>query len=125
VYTRIVSNFVTPDEAEEIEGIQQKLAALYQNCLFSDDHVTYGYFLEGLKRHTPHDIRFLLDALFLISVYSGSKCYAPPVDITGIRVLPCNFRKSSLLTVTCKTSPFASCVSSANRVCKDLRGINY
>jgi hypothetical protein len=29
VYPRIVSNFVTPDEAKEMEGIQQKLAALY------------------------------------------------------------------------------------------------
>jgi hypothetical protein len=70
--------------------------------------------------HTPHDIRFHLDALFFISVYSGSKCYSPPLDNTGIRVLPCNFRNSSLLTVTCKTSPFASCVSAANRVCKDV-----
>ena len=102
-----------------MEGFQQNFVALYQNRILAHDHVTYGYFFEVLKLHTPNDIRFYLDALFLISVHLGLKCCASPLDITGIRVLPRNFRNSSLFTCTCKTSPFASCVSAANRMCKD------
>jgi hypothetical protein len=35
---------------------------------------------------------------------------------TGIRVLPRNFRNSSLFTATCKNSPSARCVSAPNCV---------
>ena len=88
--------------------------------MFSHDHVTYGYFLEVLKLHTPYDIRFHLYTLLLISVHFGLKCCASPLDITGIPVLPRNFINLSMLTCTYKTSPFASCVSAANLVCKDV-----
>ena len=39
------------------------------------------------------------------------------MDVTGIRVLRRNFRKSSLFTATCKNSPSAKCVSAASLLC--------
>jgi hypothetical protein len=61
-----------------------------------------------------------LDALFLISVYSGLKCYPSLLYTTGVRVPSRNVRNSPLLTVTCTNSPTARCVTAANRVCKDV-----
>jgi len=48
--------------------------------------------------------------------YYYLKCSRPPLDITSIRVLPCNFRNSSLFTAACKTSPTARGVSAANHM---------
>jgi hypothetical protein len=61
-----------------------------------------------------------LDALFLISVYSGLKCCPSLLDTTGIRVPSRSVRNSSLFTATCTNSPTARCVTAANRVCKDV-----
>jgi hypothetical protein len=63
---------------------------------------------------------FILMHYFFISVYSGMKFCPPLLDITGIPVLPCNFKNSSLFTATCKTSPSARCVSAANLLCQDV-----
>jgi hypothetical protein len=41
-------------------------------------------------------------------------------DVTGILVLPRNFRISSLFTATCKNSASAECLSAADRVWKDF-----
>jgi hypothetical protein len=57
---------------------------------------------------------------FFISVHSGLKCCPFLLDITGVRVLRCNFRNPSLLIATCKNSQSAICVSAANQVCKDV-----
>ena len=50
-----------------------------------------------------HNRKLYLDARFFISVYSGSKRSPSLFDITGIRFLPRNFRKSSLFTAAVKT----------------------
>ena len=109
-----------PNGAKKMEGIQQKFVVLYQNRFFSHGHVAYGYCLEVLKLHNPYDIRLHLVALFFVSVHSGLKCCVMCLlwILPVFGVLPRNFRNSSLLTVTCKTSRFASCVAAANLVCK-------
>jgi hypothetical protein len=61
-----------------------------------------------------------LDALFLISVYSGLKCCPSLLDTTAIRVPSRNVRNSSLFTATCTNCQTARCVTAANRLCKDV-----
>jgi hypothetical protein len=73
--------------------------------LFTYDLVTDEDYLRFLKLHTLYDRRVGLDALFFISVYSGSECCPSLFDITGIRDLPCNFRNSCLFSATCRHSP--------------------
>jgi hypothetical protein len=80
----------------------------YENCL------------RFLKLHNLHNRRPYLDALFFISVYSVSNCWPSLSDITGIRILPRNFRNSFLFSDTSKNSPSARCVSAANHLCKDV-----
>jgi len=119
-YASILRNSIMSTHARELECIQQKFVALCQNHLFSHYHITYDDFLKMLKLHTPHYQRFHFHALFFIFAYSGLKCYLYLLDITGIRVLPRNFRSSSLFSVTCKISSSAICISAANLVCKDV-----
>jgi hypothetical protein len=115
-----VRKSVTSTDSKKLERIQRKFVALCQYHVFPRNHVTYKDFLKFLKLHTLHDRRLYLDASFFISVYSGLKCHPSLLDTTGIRVLPRNFRNSSLFTATCKNSPSARCVSAANRVCTDI-----
>jgi hypothetical protein len=119
-YASTVWNSITAPDAKKFERIQRKFVALCQNRFSAHNHVTYEVFLESLKLHTLHDRRLHLDALFLISVYSGLKCCPSLLDTTGIRVPSRNVRNSSLFTVTCTNSPTARCVTAANRVCKDV-----
>jgi len=90
------------------------------NNLFSHDLITFHDLKKDLKLHTLHDRRFHLHALFSIFAYSGLKCFLYPLDITGIRDFPRNFRSSSLFSVTCKISSSAIRISAANIVCKDV-----
>jgi len=116
----IVRNSITYTHARKLKCIQQKFADLCQSHLFSHDHITYDYFLQILKILNLHHRRFHLHALFFIFTYSGLKCYLYLLDITRIRVLPRNFRSSSLFSVTCKISSSAMCISAANLVCKNV-----
>ena len=61
-------------------------------------------FLKFLKLHNLHERILYLDALFFISVHFCLKCCPSLLDITGVRVLPRNFRNPSLFIVTCKNS---------------------
>lgn len=119
-YASSVRNSITSTNARKLEFILQKFIALCQSNIFSHDHITYDDFQKILKLHTLHDRRFHLHPLFSIFAYSGLKCFLYPLDITGIRVLPHNFRSSSLFSVTCKISSSAIHISAANLVCKDV-----
>jgi hypothetical protein len=119
-YAWIVWNSITSTHARKLECIQQKFVAICQSHLFYHDHIPYNNFLKILKVHTLHDRRFHLRTLFFIFAYSGLKCHLYLLDITDIRVLPRNFRSSSLFSVTCKISSSAICISAANLVCKDV-----
>jgi hypothetical protein len=77
-------------------------------------------FLAFLNLYTLHDRKIRFDALLFFCVYSGLKCCQFLLYITGIRVLPRNFRNSFLFTATSRNSPPAKRVSAANRVCKDV-----
>jgi hypothetical protein len=94
--------------------------ALCQYLFFTCDHLTYADFLKFLNLHALHNRRLHLDALFFVSVCPGLIRWPSLLDITGIRVLPRNFRNSPLFTATSKNSPSARCVSAANCLCNDV-----
>jgi hypothetical protein len=99
----------TSTDTRKLERIQRKFVALCQYRFFTHDHGTYEDCLKFLKLHTLHNGRIRLDALFFTSVYSNLKCCPFLLDTTGIRVLPRNFRNSSLFTATCKNSVSEIC----------------
>ena len=115
-----VWNFLTCTDAKKPERIQRKFTALCQYRFFTHNHATYEVFLKFLNFHTLQNKRLYLDALVFVYVYSGLKCCPSLLATTGIRVLPRNFRNSSLFTATCNNSPSAGYVSAANRLFKDV-----
>jgi hypothetical protein len=59
--------------------------------------------------------------VFLISVYSGLKCFPSLLVITGIPEIPLNFRNISLFTATCNNNcPSARCFSPAHHACEGV-----
>ena len=75
-------------------------------------------FLKFLPLRTLHIGTVHLDVLFFISVLSVLKCCRSLLDTTVIRVLPCDFRNFSYLTLLVKNSSSARCVSAASHVCE-------
>jgi hypothetical protein len=55
-------------DANKLERMQQRFAALCFNRFFPEGHYCYSLALEELKMHTLHIRRHCLDALFLIQV---------------------------------------------------------
>jgi len=102
------------------DDARSKSHQIHQYRFFTHDHVTYEDFHTFLNLYTLRNKILYLDALVFICFYSGLKCWKFLWDTTGIRVLPRNFRNSSLFTVTSNNSPSAGCVSVANRLFKDV-----
>jgi hypothetical protein len=85
-YASVVWNSVTTADANKLERIQQKFAALCYNRFLPQVHYTYSNALEHLKLHTLHERRDHLNALFLIQVYLGSKFCPSVLETVGLRV---------------------------------------
>jgi hypothetical protein len=66
--------------------------------------------------------RHLLDALFLIQVYLGSKFCPSLLEVVGLRVPDRYMRDFALFNVSssCKNRPFPRCASAANVVRRDV-----
>jgi hypothetical protein len=56
---------MTSGDANKLDCIEQKLAALCFSCFFPHVHYNYAYALEQLKLHTVCKRRYRLDAPFL------------------------------------------------------------
>jgi hypothetical protein len=65
-YASAVWNSITTTDANKLERIQQKLAALCYNRFLPHVHYSYAKALEYLKLHTLRKRRYHLDALFII-----------------------------------------------------------
>ena len=102
-YGSTVWNSIPSIDAKNRKGVQRKFIALSQNPCFPRGHITYEHFFKILKRHTHthththtlKDRKLHAYALFLIYIYSGSKCFRSLLSITDIRILSRNFRNSS------------------------------
>jgi hypothetical protein len=84
-YASVVWNSITSTDANKLELIQQRFAALCFNRFFPGAHYCYSLALEELKLHTLR-MRHRLDALFLTHVYFGSKFCPSVLEIVGLRV---------------------------------------
>jgi hypothetical protein len=73
-------------DANKLERIQQRFAALCFNRFFPQVHFSYSIASEELKLHTLRMRRHRLDALFLTQVYLGFKFCPSVLEIVGLRV---------------------------------------
>jgi hypothetical protein len=119
-YASVVWNCITTTDANKLERIQQKFAALCYNSFLPQVHYTYSNALECLKLHTLRKRRYHLDALFLIQVYLGSKFCPSVLETVGLCVPTRHLRDFPLFYVwpAIKNCP-ARWASAANVVCRD------
>jgi hypothetical protein len=85
-YASVIWNSIMTTDANKLERIHQKFAALCYNHFLA--HVSYSYAntLEYLKLHTLRKRRYHLDALFLIQVYRGLKYCLSLLEAVGLQV---------------------------------------
>jgi hypothetical protein len=121
-YASVGWNSVTTTDANKLERIQQKFAALCCNRFLPHVHYSYANALEYLKLHTLRKRMYNLDALFLIQVYRGLKYCLSLLEAVGLRVRTRYFRDFSMLNFnpSLKNCPSARCASAANVVCRDF-----
>jgi hypothetical protein len=62
-YATVVSSFITSTDANKLERIQQKFAALCFNSFFPHAHYSYAHIFEHLKLHTFCKRRYHIVAL--------------------------------------------------------------
>jgi hypothetical protein len=121
-YASVVWNPIASTDANKLERIQQKFAALCLDRFFPQADYGYDLALEQLKLYTLRKRRYHLGAIFLTQVYRGSK-YCPSVlETVGLRVPVRYIRDFSMFSVcsSSKNCPFARCASAANVVCTDV-----
>jgi hypothetical protein len=85
-YTSVVLNSITTSDANKLERIQQKFAALCYYRFLPHVHCSCAEALAYLKLHTLRKRRYHLDALFLIQVYRGLKYCPSLLEAVGLRV---------------------------------------
>jgi hypothetical protein len=102
-YPSIVWNSITSTDANKLEHIQQRFAALCFNRFFAQIHYSYSLALEKLKLHNLRMGRHHLDALFLTQVYRGSKFCLSVLEIAGLRV-PSGYIRDFPLFNVCSSS---------------------
>jgi hypothetical protein len=120
-YASIVWISVTSTDANKLERIQQKFAALCFNRFSFHVHYSYAYILEQLELHTLRKRRYHIDAPFPFLVYRVSK-YCPLLETVGLRAPARCIMDFSLFSVcsSSKNYPSARCASSA-KVCRDVK----
>jgi hypothetical protein len=120
-YASVAWNSITSD-ANKLERIQQKFAALCFIWFFPQVQYNYSLALLELKLHTLYIRRHRLDAFFLTQVCFGLKFCPSVLEIVGLRV-PARYIRDFALFNVCslsKNCPSARCASAANVVCRDV-----
>jgi hypothetical protein len=120
-YASVVWNSITSTDANKLERIEQRFAALCFNRFFPQVHYCHSLSLEKLKLHILYIRRHRLDVLFLTQVYFGLKFCHSVLGIVGLRVPARYIRDFALFNVcfSCKNFTSARCASAANVVCRD------
>jgi hypothetical protein len=84
-YASVVWNSMTTTDANELERIQQRFAALCYYLFLPHVHYSYTRVLEYSKLHALRKRRYHLDAQFLIQVYRGLKYCLSLLEAVGLR----------------------------------------
>jgi hypothetical protein len=118
----VVWNSIMTTDANKMEHIQQKFAALCYNHFLPRVHYSYANALEYLKLRTLRKMRYHLDALFLVQVYRGLKYCPSLLEAVGLQVHTWYLRDFSMFNFSpsLKSCPSARCASAANVVCTDF-----
>jgi hypothetical protein len=111
-YASVAWNSVTITDSNKLERIQRQFAALCHNRLSQDVKYHYGNLSERLNLLTLHKRRRHFDALFLINVFSGTKCCPSLLETDGLRIPTRNICNFDMFT--CSSS---HCPSTVNAVC--------
>jgi hypothetical protein len=121
-YPSVAWNFVTSTDANKLERIRQKTAALCFYRFFPKVHYSYFLALEQLQSQTLRTRRSHLDALSLIQVYLRSKFCHSLVETFGLRIPARYIGDFSMFNVCSsnKICPSARFASDANVVCRDV-----
>jgi hypothetical protein len=98
-YASVIWNSITSTDANKLERIQQRFAALCFNPFLPGAHYCYSLVLEDLKLHTLRMRRHRLDAPFLTHVYFGSKFCPSVLEIVCLRVPARYIRDFALFNV--------------------------
>jgi hypothetical protein len=98
-YASVVWNSITSTDANKLERIQQRFAALCFNRLFPQVHYCYSLALKELKMHTLRMRRHCLDALIRTQDYFGFKISHSVLEIVGLRVPALYNRNFALFNV--------------------------
>jgi hypothetical protein len=83
-YTSVVWNSIMSTDANKLERIQQRFAALCFNRFFPQVHFSYSLALEELKLHILRMTKYRFDVLFLIQVYLCSKFCLSVLEIVNL-----------------------------------------
>jgi hypothetical protein len=120
-YASVIWNSITTTDANKLERIQQKFAALCYNRFLNHVHYSYANALEYLKLHILRKRRYHLEAIFLIQVYRGLKYCPSLLEAVGLRVPTRCLRDFSMFNFipSLKNCP-VRCASAANVVCRDF-----
>jgi hypothetical protein len=98
--------------------MQRQFTALCHNTFLQDVEYNYDNILEKLNFLTLHIRRRHSDALFLINVFSGTKCCPSVLETAGIRVPAKNIRNFNTFGCSSSHGPSFRCVSAKNAVSK-------
>jgi hypothetical protein len=85
-YASAAWNSIMTTDANKLERIQQKFAALFCNRFLPHVHYSYAKALEYLKLHTLRKRRYHLYLLFFIQVYRGLKYCPSLLEAVGLRI---------------------------------------
>jgi hypothetical protein len=115
-------NYIMSTDANKVQGIQQKSAALCFNHFFPHIHYNYSLALEHLKLYTLCTRKCHLKPLLLIQVYLSSKLCHFVLETVGLRVLSWYITDLSLFNVSSPsiTCPSARCTSAGHVACRDI-----
>jgi hypothetical protein len=121
-YASVVWNSIKSTDANKLERIQQRFAALRFNILPPEVHYSYSLALEELKLPTLHMRRHRLDALFLIQICSGFKFCPFTLEIAGLPVPTRYIRDFALFSAAphVKSVPLLRRSLAANVVCRGV-----
>jgi hypothetical protein len=117
-YASVAWNFVTITGPSKLESTQRKFAALYHYRFFQAMEYHYDHLLERLNLLALHNRRRHFEALFLINVFSATKCCSSVPEIVGLRVPTRNIRNFTIFTSSSSHWPLVRYISTANAVRK-------
>jgi hypothetical protein len=114
-YASIVRNSISNTDSNKLERMQRKFAALCHKIFLQDIDYHYINILDKLNLQVR---RRHIDALFFINVSRGTKLCPSVLEAVDLRVPTRNIRNFPTFSCSSSHCRAATCVLTANSVCK-------